>query len=78
MYTVGRQAVPLHVLCGVWWEILKPDGTRLCLIAGDKQKTQEVVDLLNYGSEGTTTGRFPAGIRVNIPKEGKNADKKGS
>lgn len=49
MYKVGKQLVPLHVICGEWWEILKPDNTRLCAIVGNKEKAEEIVDLLNNG-----------------------------
>jgi hypothetical protein len=48
MYTVGKQAVPLHVLCGEWWEILL-DGVRYCLIVGNRQKAEQVVKQLNGG-----------------------------
>jgi hypothetical protein len=47
MYTVGKQAVPLHVLCGEWWEILNPAGVRYCLIVGTKEKAQALCDLIN-------------------------------
>jgi hypothetical protein len=48
MYSLStKQVVPLHVLCGEWQEILSSDGTRFCVVVGNKEKAQEVVDELN-------------------------------
>lgn len=45
-FTVGKQAVPLHAMCGTWWEILK-DGKRYLVIVGGSDKAEQVCKQLN-------------------------------
>ncbi len=49
MYTVGKQLVPLHTLCGEWYEILNPNGVRFCVIVGNYEQAQAVAYQLNNG-----------------------------
>ncbi len=47
MYSVGKQLIPMHVLCGEWWEILDMKFNRFCIIVGTREKAQAVVNRLN-------------------------------
>lgn len=48
-YRVGQQVIPLHAICGEWWEILGPNDQRFCVIVGTKEKAQQVANHLNEG-----------------------------
>ena len=50
-YTVGKNRVPLHALCGEWTEVLRPDGSVLTVIVGDRNKAAVVCMLLNGDKE---------------------------
>jgi len=53
MYTIAREVVPFFAVCGQMWEIAKPDGSRLCIVAGPREQAQAAVDALNGGPEAT-------------------------